>query len=666
MDLNKVYVCDIETTGFLDDIQSFEDLHVLSVCYPVGDKWHVKSTNNWDDIQKLLSNPDNTLVFHNGIMYDKPVLQKMGFDFKASIIDTLGLSYYLYPELDKHGLESWGEYFGVPKPKIEDWSSLSYEEYEHRCSEDTKINTRLWIQQLAYLRELYGDDAEVKRAINYINFKMYVLHKQDTNPLYIDIQKTQSNLEILEGIIKEKEEELNSIMPPVPIKTKRKRPKVLHKKDGSLSVAGAKWMNMVESCGLPQDYDGEIEEVVGYDEPNCQSTKQMKEFLLSKGWKPTIFKDGANGKVPQLRDDDKMLCPDIQRLIIDYPELQALDGLSVAQHRAGYLKGFLKHSDSGGRVKAWAHGFTKTLRLKHAAPMVNLPKVSAQYGEYVRSCIVAPKGYKVIGSDLSSIEDKTKQIELYPIDPDYVMSMNTKGWDAHLSLGLKAGMFTEQEVAFYKWYKNKDKEESDYTCPDIYIGLSDDSKSELFAELDRRRGIAKTGTYSLTYLCGVPKLMELTNLKRKGATNLHKGYWDLNWSVKKFAETRTVKAVNGINWVRLNKKVGGLKQVDSVNWIYNKFTGMWLYLKNDKDRFSAINQSNGVKVFDVWCYYLDDCGINISAQFHDELMFYIKEEYVDNAISYIKSSMEKVNKYFNPPIPLECDYKVGDNYGDVH
>ena len=68
----------------------------------------------------------------------------------------------------------------------------------------------------------------------------------------------------------------------------------------------------------------------------------MKEFLFSVGWEPKIYKDGANGKVPQLRDDDKNLCPDIQRLIKEHPELESLDGLSVAQHRAGYLKGFLK------------------------------------------------------------------------------------------------------------------------------------------------------------------------------------------------------------------------------------------------------------------------------------------------------------------------------------
>lgn len=120
MDLDSVYICDIETTGFLDDINSFEDLHVFSCSFLKDGIWTIKSTNKFEDIQRVVSNPNNTLIFHNGISYDKPVLEKMGFDFKAKIIDTLGLSFYLYPERDKHGLAVWGEFFGVPKPTVED------------------------------------------------------------------------------------------------------------------------------------------------------------------------------------------------------------------------------------------------------------------------------------------------------------------------------------------------------------------------------------------------------------------------------------------------------------------------------------------------------------------------------------------------------------------
>lgn len=666
MDLSRIFVCDIETIGYLEDISSFEDLHVFGVAYKDGEKWATKHTNKFEDIQKVVGNPNNTLVFHNGISYDKPVLEKMGFEFKANIIDTLGISYYLYPEKNKHGLAEWGEFFGVPKPEIESWTDLSYEEYVNRVTEDCKINTNLWLLMYDYLKKLYGKDEDIVRVINYLNFKMECLQIQEAVPLQLDIEKVKENLAFLENIISEKEALLNAILPKIPIKAKRSRPKVMFKKDGTLSAAGSKWMKMLKACDLPEDYDGVIEEIVKYEEPNCQSSKQMKEFLFDRGWKPKIFKDGANGKVPQLRDDNKELCPDIKRMIKEIPELEALDGLSVAQHRAGYLKRFLKDADEKGRARAWASGFTKTLRLKHTAPFVNLPKPSAEYGEYVRSCIVAPKGYKIIGADLSSIEDKTKQIAIYPLDPEYVQSMNTKGWDAHLALGLTAKMFTEDEVQFYKWYKNKDKGGNDFTIPEMYEGLSEERQHELFEKLDAKRAVSKTGNYALVYGSGIQTLMESTGLNRKDAQKLSDGYWELNWSVKKFAETRKVKTVKGTNWVQVNKNAGGLKQIKETNWIWNEMSNMWLYLKNDKDRFSAVNQNSGVRVFDTWCYFLTKMGLKISFQAHDEVLIYVKEEEVDNAVKIIKEAMKKVNDVFKPPVPLECDYAIGDRYSEVH
>jgi DNA polymerase I-like protein with 3'-5' exonuclease and polymerase domains len=455
-------------------------------------------------------------------------------------------------------------------------------------------------------------------------------------------------------------------MPRIPNKTQRRKPTKMYTKDGSLSEAGKKWNIMLEKCNLDKEYDGVIEEITSYTEPNCQSSKQIKDYLFSLSWKPEIFKDGANGKVPQLRDDDKNLCKSIQKLIEKNPQLQALDGLSVAQHRSSYLKSFLSKVDVNGYAKAWASSFTRTLRLKHTAPFVNLPKPNSQYGELVRSVMVAPKGYKCIGADLSSIEDKCKQISIFELDREYVESMNSKGWDAHLALGLKSGMFTEDEVQFYKWFKNKGREDNNYTCPDSLKTLTEEEKEHTFHILDKKRATSKTSNYALTYGCGVAKLMESADISKKEAEKLHKGYHDINWSVKKFAETRITKKVQGKNWLRLDKKVGGLIEVNELTWVWNEYSKMWLFLKNEKDRFSACNQNFGVKVFDVWSYFLIQEGIEFSYQAHDEQLWYCPENEVDKHVEIIKRAIEKTNKVFNPPIPLECDYKIGNNYSEVH
>lgn len=131
------------------------------------------------------------------------------------------------------------------------------------------------------------------------------------------------------------------------------------KADGNF-ITGEKWFSMTKQLNLSEDYDGDINEVVSEFPPIAKAMKQMKDYLFSKGWKPKLFKDGANGKVPQLRNDNKELCSSIKELIKTAPELESLDGLSVAQHRAGYLKAFLDTMNEDGYVKAGWSGMAKT------------------------------------------------------------------------------------------------------------------------------------------------------------------------------------------------------------------------------------------------------------------------------------------------------------------
>lgn len=644
MNLDNVFVVDIECDGLLDKLSK---LHVLSVGYVSSDGWQIKSTNKRDDIQRLVGNSDNVIVGHNFIGFDKPALEKLGYDFKAQIIDTLGLSWYLYNEYFEHGLEAWGERFGVPKPKIDDWENLTFEEYKNRCEEDVKINTNLWVKMLSLLRELYdSDDKKIETVIKYFTFKMECLHYQESNKILIDRGKCESNLSILEGIISEKVDLLKKIMPDVPKSVIRKKPANLYKKDGSVSVAGKRWFDLLEKADLPFDYDGTIKEVVKFDEPNPNSDSQMKEFLMSIGWKPKYYKDGANGKVPQLRDDDKNLCPNIKKLISIKPELEALDGLSVAMHRAGYLKAFLKYMDDSGYACARANGFTKTLRLKHANPFVNLPKPTQQYGEYVRSVMIAPPGKVLIGSDVSSLEDKTKQIAIYSYDSEYVEQMNVRGWDAHLDIGQRSGLLNSDEIAFFKWFKSKDRDIND--CPDIYRKLSEDEMHNEHIKLSKKRAVAKTVNYAATYGAGASKISESAGIPLKEAKNVLKAYWDRNWSVKQYAEDRETK------------------EVDNKTWIYNPYSGLWLYLTSEHIKFSACNQNAGVKMFDTWVYFMIENGLKPIAQFHDEVLLCVDEGTEDEVSRILNECMDRVNKCYDYPIKLEVDVQVGKNYSEVH
>ena len=61
----------------------------------------------------------------------------------------------------------------------------------------------------------------------------------------------------------------------------------------------------------------------------------------------------------------------------------------------------------------------------------------------------------LLGSDMSSLEDRTKQHYMFKHDPEFVEDMTTEGFDPHLDLAVSANAITITEEEFYKWYQTK-------------------------------------------------------------------------------------------------------------------------------------------------------------------------------------------------------------------
>lgn len=117
----KVCVFDIECDGLKPT-----KIHCLSVC---KDGINVKTTSNYDKMREFFLSEENILVAHNGFRFDSVVLERLlGIKIKAKLVDTLALSWYLEPDRIRHGLAEWGEEFGVPKPKVDDWFGISDDE----------------------------------------------------------------------------------------------------------------------------------------------------------------------------------------------------------------------------------------------------------------------------------------------------------------------------------------------------------------------------------------------------------------------------------------------------------------------------------------------------------------------------------------------------------
>ena len=444
-------VFDVECDGF-----NPTKLHCISV---KGTNTKLKSTANYDNMRKFFTNAD-VLIGHNIIRFDIPVVERiLGIKITARRVDTLALSWYLEPQRVRHGLEYYGEDFGIPKPVVTDWDGLTTEEYIHRCEEDVKINTTLWEKQWKQLLKLYGSEEEAWRFIDYLTFKMDCALEQEVRKWKLDVPRATKVLAELVAIREDKVTELASVMPKVPVISKKSKPAKPFKQDGSWSIVGSNWFSLLLENNLEDDYDGVVEVVTGEKEPNPGSSPQLKAWLNSFGWVPETFEYKRNKDTGDVRKIPQMnlkhgggVCPSIKKLFDVEPKLQVLEGLSILTHRISILNGFLGNIDEDGYIQARIQGLTNTLRFKHQV-VVNLPGVDKPYGTDIRGCLIAPEGYELLGSDMCSLEDRTKQGFMKEFDPEYVAEMNAIDFDPHTGLAVYAGELTQDEEEFYKWYK---------------------------------------------------------------------------------------------------------------------------------------------------------------------------------------------------------------------
>ena len=676
MDLNKVYVCDIETKGFLNKLHSFDDFHVLGVGFKNEQgSWDVKTFNKKEHVQKLFGNKDNTIVMHNGIRYDKPALEKMGIEVNATIIDSLALAWYLFPnrsrEGKKFGLESFGEDFGVPKPKVDDWENLSYEEYCHRVTEDVKINIQLWEALLQKGFAIYQEEVyNFIRVINLLNFIMLCAHKQEVQGLHADVKKTKETLSYFQRLKEEKINFIKEAMPKVPVSVLRKRPKTLFKKDGSLSSAGEKWKILTEGCGLSIDYDGDIKEIVRYDEPNPNSVDQKKKWLYSMNWEPQTFKhnrDKITGEVKvveQIMTEDKMLCPSVLKLKEIEPAIEHLDGLTVLTHRIGILKSFLDNCDENGMIVQGLQQLAVTMRWQHSQ-IVNLPRYTGKGdlrdGKWIRECLIAPPGYKIVQADLSGIESRTSDHYIMDINPDRVAKTQMPYFDPHTEISVFANLMTPDEEVFFIFKNNfPDGKLSDVeSFSELYkssegvrklLSLPEEEQNKLLRHLKTVRSKGKTCNYASLYNVGAKTLARNLEISEKEAKNLIDAYWKIHFAVKVFTESLKTKKVFGETWV------------------FNPIAKFWYYVRNEKDLFSIVNQSSAVYCFNMWVYFITKRGEFPCSQTHDDCVLIAKneEQEINRVRQIFHDAMDDLNNYLKLKVKLDCESQVGDTLAETH
>lgn len=635
----NTFVVDIEAD---DLIEKATKIHVLGY-HRLGTK-EVRTLTDYSEIRRFFKQPDLCIIGHNFYLYDSIVLDKLlgvGFDYK--IIDTLAMSWYLYPRELKHGLEAWGDNpkIGIKKVQIDDWVNGDIESYIERVTQDVKINANLFYYLKKDLLNLYSDSAAAENVLDLLNSILDLYREQYYNPFVLDVPLTEKNLAELLSMKEQREGSLRKLLPPVPIKTKKEKPKVLYKKDGSLSENGIKWYRLLDEIGASRDVEM-VEYTSGYSEPNPSSTDQVKEWLFQNGWQPEVFKEststtGEIKQVPQIKDKEGNLCKSVLKLIDKYPDIKELADLSVINHRIGILKGFLRDKSVEDTLHGEIAGLTNTIRSRHKR-VVNLPKVSAPHGNYIRSCLTVDLGEEVLlGADLVGLEAYGRVCLIYNIDPNSATELLDPDFDTHLDLSVFAKLMSKEEADSYKELKSKvkNKEAADFEIKE-------------FNRLDKIRHISKQTGYSALYGIGATKLSKELNITRSAAQKLLDAYWEKNYAVKLMANNAPVKECLGLRW------------------IYNELVGVWFELRSEKDRFSSLNQGLGSVIFYNWTREIRKHGVKLTLNVHDEIQCRVKKSEIDNVKKIINDCIHIVNKKFSLAVDIKVDIQVGDNYGDTH
>ena len=411
-------VLDTET----DKLKDYTKLHCV-VTRDIDTK-EVQSfrPDNEHEKQRLREHLDKAtlIVGHNIIGFDLGVLSHfLGFIPSPSIVvDTLVLSRLLdYARPGGHSLEAWGERFGVPKSKFnqfEEWS----EELNARCISDTDINLRLYDRFAPHL-----SSERWARSIRLEHDLAFLCVKMSHYGFYFDLPSCQSLKDNLYNtIVIPLETTFSSLFPPLPYSLREVTPKETLK--GTLSIQDFRWIKEKEKDLTPYS-SGSSFTLIDWEPFNPASPKQIVHRLNQAGWRPI---NKTKGHIAAERNKEDLTYWKEFGWKVDEDNLATLP--DTAPEATKKLAQYLLVKSRVSDLEEWETACTPlkndsrgiihgtfnpigswTQRMSHTNPnMANIPalinrKGQPQYlGREMRAMWLARPGRKLVGVDADAIQ----------------------------------------------------------------------------------------------------------------------------------------------------------------------------------------------------------------------------------------------------------------------
>ena len=383
------FICDIET-----DSLDATCIHVICALDYDTDAVHTFTSSVSMGSELLLfpsfveEHKDDKFVFHNGIGFDIPVINRL---LKPDLFtldnteDTLILSQLNDPNPSDdgqgHSLGAWGHRLGFPKGDFHEFETLTPKMVEY-CEQDVRVTGKLFKHLLTSLRK-----KKVSRRAIDLEYKVkQLVTTQEHTGFKLNVRKAMTLASILSDKSSTIQDTLLEKFVPLPILNRNVV--VKYKKDGDVSATNLRHIDDLTT--VAGDHSSLL-----YKEFNPTSRQQIAERLQRLGWEPSKFTEKGNIIV------DESVLKDVT-----IPEAQMVSERMLLDKRVTQINSWIMAADMDDRV----HGSVITLgavsnRMTHHSPnMAQVPASYSPYGEECRDLWIPEEGNVILGCDASGLE----------------------------------------------------------------------------------------------------------------------------------------------------------------------------------------------------------------------------------------------------------------------
>ena len=359
----------------------------------------------------------------------------------------------------------------------------------------------------------------------------------------------------------------------------------------------------------------------------------LKEWLLDRGWEPTSWntkKVTVEGRThyektsPRLYNKfTKEPCPNLLRvttidagLVARWLMLRSRKNVILSDKGTGWLASL--RDDGTLRSDADTLG-ANTARFTHKG-IANIPRVTSPFGEVMRELFIPRKGLKMTGWDASGLEARMEAHYIYDLDPigalNIIEGSSEKGTDIHTRNMEALNLVSRDE--------------------------------------------AKTFKYMILYGAKPSRIASQFNVSIATAKKWYDDFFSANWALKAYIDSLEKE------WIVNDKKyILGLD-------------GRPIFTRSQHSLLNAKFQSAGAVVMkhamliaekligELKEQYFDLYSANALIRYHDEEQWEVFESIADEVGRLGVKSIVLAGKYLKLNVPLDGEYKVGDNWAETH